>query len=375
MTSPDISRAALERLAATRRNFNFGSAADLVLALRDALDAAERERDELIDENSDLKNAPWPEWAERMKHAIREETGYDGYDDVSNGIDLPKELDEMISELREKRKAAERERDNWKAHAISRGKRLRKTRDKFINIKDELCDDGDRVYFGSTNHADMFKDDVEWLDAFAWNKIMGEPEDWDLLGALDKFRSALDAERKKVAEEAEKLRLAREHIELKCRERDAAREENARLREAAQNLLRDVDRGWTLGPPMDALRAALTPADPSDLAEKDYGTPIFDAVWEAIKRWDLDRGDYPGAANRRSSYAGATGTDVQAILNVVNPFVTAARAAGRREGLRDAIAELRQVREDFSGDGGCYRNGVTDAIDAILALADQEPKP
>src|SRR5208283_4310066 len=42
---------------------------------------------------------------------IREESGYDGYDDTSNGVDLPAELDEMISELRSQTSKAERERD------------------------------------------------------------------------------------------------------------------------------------------------------------------------------------------------------------------------------------------------------------------------
>jgi hypothetical protein len=79
-----------------------------------------------------------------------------------------------------------RERDNWKAHAISRGKRLRQARDRFICIKDEIEDEGDRVYFGSSNHADEFREKVAWLDDFKWDKIMGEPEDWDLLGALKK---------------------------------------------------------------------------------------------------------------------------------------------------------------------------------------------
>jgi len=131
--------------------------------------------------------------------------------------------------LLDRAEKAEADRDNWKAHAISRGKRLRKTRDEFIGIRDDLCDEGDRVYFGSTNHADAFKDAVEWLDDFAWDKIMGEPENWDLLGALEKSQAVL-------AEEAEKLRLAREHIELKCRERDAAREEATRLEEALREI-------------------------------------------------------------------------------------------------------------------------------------------
>lgn len=81
---------------------------------------------------------------------------------------------------------AERERDNWKAHAISRGKRLRRTRDLFINIRDDIEDEGDRVYFGSSNHADQFKEEVAWLNDFSWQKVMGEPENWDLLGALEK---------------------------------------------------------------------------------------------------------------------------------------------------------------------------------------------
>lgn len=90
---------------------------------------------------------------------------------------------------------AERERDNWKAHAISRGKRLRRTRDLFINIRDDIEDEGDRVYFGSSNHADQFKEEVEWLDNFSWQKVMGEPENWDLLGTLEKqTQRALSAE-------------------------------------------------------------------------------------------------------------------------------------------------------------------------------------
>ena len=133
--APDTSREAIERKAKSlrwrRSEFNADDremldAAATLLALLDRAEAAEKERDELIDENSDLKNAPWPEWAERMKDMIRGETGYDGYDDVSNGIDLPTELDEMISELRSQTKtadaalSAEREKvDEWKQKAES----------------------------------------------------------------------------------------------------------------------------------------------------------------------------------------------------------------------------------------------------------------
>ena len=48
--------------------------------------------------------------------------------------------------------------------------------------------------------------------------------------------------------------------------------------------------------------------------QHDLESPEFKAVWEAIKNWDLDRGDTEG----RTNYAGATGTDVMAILNAIN---------------------------------------------------------
>jgi hypothetical protein len=96
---------------------------------------------------------------------------------------------------RAKLAAAKKDHDNWKAHAISRGKRLRRARDRFINIRDEIEDEGDRVYFGSSNHADQFKEEVAWLDDFSWDKIMGEPENWDLLGVLEKARAELAASR------------------------------------------------------------------------------------------------------------------------------------------------------------------------------------
>jgi hypothetical protein len=39
--------------------------------------------------------------------------------------------------------------------------------------------------------------------------------------------------------------------------------------------------------------------------------PRFDPIWQAIKRWDIQRN--PGAG-----YAGATGTDVQIILDALD---------------------------------------------------------
>lgn len=46
----------------------------------------------------------------------------------------------------------------------------------------------------------------------------------------------------------------------------------------------------------------------------DLKDPRFEAVWQAIKRWDLCR-DYPEIG--RPMYSGATGTDVMTILEAL----------------------------------------------------------
>jgi len=48
--------------------------------------------------------------------------------------------------------------------------------------------------------------------------------------------------------------------------------------------------------------------------KQDLESPIFEAIWQAIKKWDISR-------DGRPSYAGATGTDVKTILNVIEPFI------------------------------------------------------
>ena len=123
-------------------------------------------------------------------------TWLDGVGPHSLHGDMPVGTARLLRALLAAKEQAEAERDNWKAHAVSRGKRLRKARDEFIGIREELCDEGDRVYFGSTNHADAFKDSVEWLDDFAWDKIMGEPEDWNMQAAIDRLSAERDALRK-----------------------------------------------------------------------------------------------------------------------------------------------------------------------------------
>jgi hypothetical protein len=55
---------------------------------------AEAERDE-------LRDAPWPKWATECLKIIRKHSGYDGYDDAAEGVDLPSELEETLGEYRQ----------------------------------------------------------------------------------------------------------------------------------------------------------------------------------------------------------------------------------------------------------------------------------
>lgn len=43
----------------------------------------------------------------------------------------------------------------------------------------------------------------------------------------------------------------------------------------------------------------------------DLNSPVFNIIWEAIKRWDISRERVDG----KRMYSGATGTDVMSILH------------------------------------------------------------
>lgn len=72
----------------------------------------EEEVGRLEDENSELRYEPWPEWARAVLKVIRSHTGYDGYDDATDGVDMPLELSEHLSQV-------ESDTDRWKARAES----------------------------------------------------------------------------------------------------------------------------------------------------------------------------------------------------------------------------------------------------------------
>lgn len=53
--------------------------------------------------------------------------------------------------------------------------------------------------------------------------------------------------------------------------------------------------------------------------QKDLESPAFNAIWNAIKNWDIDRGE--NGPDKRCNYSGATGTDVMAILKELGKII------------------------------------------------------
>lgn len=68
-----------------------------------------------------------------------------------------------------------------------------------------------------------------------------------------------------------------------------------------------------------------------DPSESDLVDPAFEAIWQAIKGWDLSREQADGM------YSGATGNDVMHILNALRKVVPA-------EPEQECCRELRRLK-------------------------------
>jgi hypothetical protein len=78
----------------------------------------------------------------------------------------------------------------------------------------------------------------------------------------------------------------------------------------------------------------------AEIPQEVLDSPEFEAVWQAIKGWDLAR--YPGAG-----YAGATGTDVLTILNALKPV--------HQSAIQEAVKEELERLRSYGHGGGNWR--------------------
>jgi hypothetical protein len=76
-----------------------------------------------------------------------------------------------------------------KADEIYASQLMRKFRDTLSNIVDGCEDEGDRVYFGSTNAADELREISEEIEELAWDKILAssqkKPDLWATIRELN----------------------------------------------------------------------------------------------------------------------------------------------------------------------------------------------
>jgi len=64
--------------------------------------------------------------------------------------------------------------DNIQARLTAMSKTILRLRDVLLLIADNIDDEGDRYYFGSTNDADQLKDIAEELDGWHWDQIISD---------------------------------------------------------------------------------------------------------------------------------------------------------------------------------------------------------
>lgn len=88
--------------------------------------------------------------------------------DLESAADLLASLASKDAEI-ERLKA---ERENARSEASHVAKMFLRHRDLLLEIRDKIADESDRCYFGSTNHADYFRDVAAEMDDYAWDRYM-----------------------------------------------------------------------------------------------------------------------------------------------------------------------------------------------------------
>ena len=162
---------------------------------------------------------------------------------------------EAVCEENERLKAEQSECLSAKANAREYAAMLVRLRDRLINIKDDVSDEGDRVYFGSSNDADMFRDQVQGLDDLAWDRVMRDSVDGpDIYKAAQISHARADTAESALAalhDELERTRkLSADNVVAHLNDEVAARGALAALRgqvEAEREICARIADRFTVG--------------------------------------------------------------------------------------------------------------------------------
>lgn len=93
-----------------------------------------------------------------------------------------------------------------KARLTARSMDMLQLRNMLIDVRDKLEDEDDRVFFGSTNDADDFRQAVEILDGWHWSVIMEEAKGEDLLGQIRTLCTTLSRQAELLGRAAKALK-------------------------------------------------------------------------------------------------------------------------------------------------------------------------
>jgi len=102
-----------------------------------------------------------------------------------------------------------KERDEAKANEVYCSKALLRKRSTLSNVLAHMVDEGDRIYFGSTNDADELRDIIDTIEDLEWSKIMAssqaKPDLYGTISGLRKDLAAAEARASTLAAEVERL--------------------------------------------------------------------------------------------------------------------------------------------------------------------------
>lgn len=130
-------------------------------------------------------------------------------------------------------------------------------REALMNIQDDIEDEGDRTYFGSTNHADQFKqiaqslDDAKWAEVVTPLKSVAELNSWQLaddLIAVNKKAARLELANYDLLEA---LKAQEDLAALKLRDDETPEQAIARVRDMRRAAIAKAESRLTANRPKE----------------------------------------------------------------------------------------------------------------------------